>query len=119
MSRTRGRALQQITKVTGVEKGILSRKLEKQLARYVAKNPKTTSKTLRNDLTKYGTEASRMTVVMAVDSNGLCGCRTHETPLLIMIILIVLQVVPDIPYAGLEVPFFVNSVIVFCSHIPY
>ena len=36
------------------EKSILSRKIEWQLARYVAKNPRTTLKTLANDLTKSG-----------------------------------------------------------------
>ena len=76
ISRTRGKALQQITKMTGVEKDILSRKMERQLAKYVARNPRTTLKTLTNDLTKSEREVLRKTVVMALDQNGLCGCRT-------------------------------------------
>ena len=40
--------------------------MERQLARYVAKNPRTTLKTLTNDLTKSGLEVSRKTVVMAL-----------------------------------------------------
>ena len=54
ISRARGRALRQITRVTDAKKSILSRKIEWQLARYVAKNPRTTLKTLANDLTKSG-----------------------------------------------------------------
>ena len=54
ISRARGRTFRQITKVTDVEKGILCRKREWQLARYVGKNPRTTLKTLANDLTKSG-----------------------------------------------------------------
>ena len=53
--------------MTDVEKGILFRKIERQLARYVAKNPRTTLKTLANDLTKSGIEVSRKTVVLALD----------------------------------------------------
>ena len=45
-----------------MEKGIFFRKMERQLAGYVAKNPKTTLKTLTNDLTKSGIEVSRKTV---------------------------------------------------------
>ena len=62
ISRARGRALRQITRVTDEKKSILSRKIEWQLARYVAKNPKTNLKTLTNDLTKSAIEvlASRI-----------------------------------------------------------
>ena len=43
-----------MTKVTGVENSILSRKIERQLAGYAAKNPTTSLKTLANDLAKSG-----------------------------------------------------------------
>ena len=46
---------------------------------------------------------------MALDGNRLYCCSTQETQLLVMMILIGLQVVPDLVQAGLVVFFFFFS----------
>lgn len=56
--------------------------LEREVVRYVSKNPRTTAKTLVNDLAKSGIEVSKRTVTRALHRNGLQGCRPRKSPLL-------------------------------------
>lgn len=63
-------------------KRIISKTLERKLARDVSKDPRTTAKALVNDLTKSGIEVSEKTVTRALHRNGLRGCRPRKTPLL-------------------------------------
>ena len=59
-----------------------SKTLERKLVRDVSKDPRTTAKTLVNDLTKSGIVVSKKTITRALHRNGLRGCRTRKTPLL-------------------------------------
>lgn len=63
-------------------KRIISQTLERKLGRDVSKDPRTTAKTLVNNLTKSGIEVSQKTVTRALHRNGLRGCRPRKTPLL-------------------------------------
>ena len=60
----------------------ISSTLERKLARYVSKDPRTTAKTLVNDLATSGIEVSKKTVTRVLHGNGLRGCRPRKTPLL-------------------------------------
>lgn len=63
-------------------KRLISKTLERKLARDVTKDPRTTAKALVNDLTKSGIEVSEKTVTRALHRSGLRGCRPRKTPLL-------------------------------------
>ena len=63
-------------------KAKISKTLKQNLVRDVSKNPRTTAKSLVNDLAKSGFEVSEKTVTRALHRNGLRGYRPRRTPLL-------------------------------------
>lgn len=60
----------------------ISKTLERKLVREVSKDPRTTAKTLVNDLAKSGINVSAKTVTRALHRSELKGCRPRKTPLL-------------------------------------
>ena len=63
-------------------KAKISKTLERKLVCDVSKNPRTTAKSLVNDLAKSGFEVSEKTVTRALHRNGLRGYRPRRTLLL-------------------------------------
>ena len=55
-----------------------SKTLERKLVRDVSKDPRTTAKTLVNDLTKSGIVVSKKTITRALHRNGLQRCRQEK-----------------------------------------
>lgn len=60
----------------------ISKTLERKLVRDVSKGPRTTAKTLANDLATSGIIVSKKTITRALHRNQLRGCRPRKTPLL-------------------------------------
>lgn len=57
----------------------ISKTLKRKLVREVSKDPRTTAKTLVNDLAKSGIDVSTKMVTKALHRNGLRDCRPRKT----------------------------------------
>lgn len=60
----------------------ISNTLERKPVRDVSKDPRTTAKTLVNDLATSAIVVSKKTITRALHRNGLQGCRPRKNPLL-------------------------------------
>ena len=78
MSKILKRTTQYKTRLAEVGRQRCSKALERKLVRDVSKDPRTTAKTIVNDLAKSGIDVSEKTVTRALHRNGLRGCNQEE-----------------------------------------